>query len=97
MKSFRYLAAALLAFIIWGFFSLAIRPLAGYASLDILFFRVFIGVTLMMVIGVFARRAAWKETIQLFRKMTPRNGATGGSLPPEEALCSPLTGFSSSM
>jgi len=71
MKSFRYLAAALLAFIIWGFFSLAIRPLAGYASLDILFFRVFISVTLMMVIGVFARRAAWKETIQLFRKMTP--------------------------
>ncbi|MDF2380321.1 EamA family transporter [Nostoc ellipsosporum NOK] len=87
MKSYRYLAAALLAFIIWGFFSLAVRPLAGYASLDILFFRVFISVTLMMIIGVIARRAAWRETLRSFRNMTPaerRNwwlvSAGGGAL-----------------
>lgn len=69
MKSFRYLAAALLAFIIWGFFSFAIRPLAGYASLDILFFRVFICVTLMLVIGIVARRSVWRQTVQMYREM----------------------------
>jgi chloramphenicol-sensitive protein RarD len=48
----RYYIAALAAFVIWGFFSLALKPIAAYASLDILFYRVFLAATMMLVILV---------------------------------------------
>jgi len=47
MKNTTHYLAAISAFTIWGFFSLVLRPLAIYSSLDILFFRVFVSATLM--------------------------------------------------
>ncbi len=56
MKQSKYYLAAFFAFFIWGFFSLALKPLHNYASLDILFYRVFFSVVLMVFINIAFRR-----------------------------------------
>lgn len=68
MKISKYYLAALSAFIIWGFFSLALKPLHNYASLDILFYRVFCCAILMLVYNIVFR----KETIELTIKKLKR-------------------------
>jgi chloramphenicol-sensitive protein RarD len=56
MRLNKYYLSAFLAFFIWGFFSLALKPLHDYASLDILFYRVFFSVIIMLFINVVFRR-----------------------------------------
>lgn len=56
MKQTKYYLAAFFAFFIWGFFSLALKPLRNYASLDILFYRVFFSVVLMVFVNIAFRR-----------------------------------------
>ena len=55
MKFSKYYLAAFISFLIWGFFSLALKPLKDYASLDILFYRVFLCAVIMAVISLFVR------------------------------------------
>lgn len=69
MKSSMYYLAALTSFIIWGFFSLVLKPLAAYASLDILFYRVFLCAALMLVISLFFRRKAMTGAKNSFLQM----------------------------
>jgi chloramphenicol-sensitive protein RarD len=57
MKNTRYYAAAITAFIIWGFFSLVLKPLSIYPSLDILFYRVFFSAAIMLLFSSIVR---WK-------------------------------------
>jgi len=45
----KYLLAAITAFIIWGFFSLPLRPLQEYSSISILLFRVVFSIVLLLV------------------------------------------------
>lgn len=40
----------------WGFFSLALKPLHNYASLDILFYRIFFSVIVMLAINLVFRK-----------------------------------------
>lgn len=56
MQFNKYFVYALLSFIIWGFFSLALKPLHEYASLDILFYRVFFSTTLLLVLNFTLRK-----------------------------------------
>ncbi|RXK85670.1 EamA family transporter [Filimonas effusa] len=70
MKSSMYYLAALTSFVIWGFFSLVLKPLAAYASLDILFYRVFLCAALMLVISLFFRRKALTDAKAQFRDMS---------------------------
>jgi len=42
--------------VIWGFFSLALKPIHHYPSLDILFYRVFLSVLLISGVNLFLRR-----------------------------------------
>ncbi|HEU4496458.1 MAG TPA: EamA family transporter, partial [Flavobacterium sp.] len=70
MRLSKYYCAAIAAFVIWGFFSLALKPLHAYASLDILFYRVFLCVVLMLGINLFFRKKALRETREVFRNMT---------------------------
>jgi chloramphenicol-sensitive protein RarD len=72
MINVSYYLAAVAAFTIWGFFSLALRPLAGYSSADILFYRVFVSATLMLMVSVFLRRKVWVENRRLIGGMTAR-------------------------
>ncbi|MFY0482967.1 EamA family transporter [Flavobacterium sp. PLA-1-15] len=69
MKLTKYYLAAVLAFVIWGFFSLALKPLHNYPSLDILFYRLFFCVVLMMVISLGFRRKTITETAVHFKSL----------------------------
>ncbi|KQS31374.1 EamA family transporter [Dyadobacter sp. Leaf189] len=69
MKFSKYYLAAFISFVIWGFFSLALKPLAAYASLDILFYRVFLCAVIMAVISFFVRVKVLKENTRLLRAL----------------------------
>lgn len=68
----KYFLAALLAFIIWGFFSLALKPLTDYASLDILFFRVFIATAFLLGINLFFRKSVVIEAKKTFKELSKK-------------------------
>ncbi|WP_439580915.1 EamA family transporter [Dyadobacter bucti] len=71
MKFSKYYLAALVSFTIWGFFSLALKPLHDYASLDILFYRVFFCAVIMSVISLLGRTKVLKENITIFKNFSP--------------------------
>ncbi|KGO90653.1 permease [Flavobacterium suncheonense GH29-5 = DSM 17707] len=56
MRINKYYLAAITAFAMWGFFSLALKPIHHYPSLDILFYRVFLSVMLISAINLFIRK-----------------------------------------
>ena len=70
MKLTKYYLAAFFAFFIWGFFSLALKPLHNYPSLDIMFYRVFFSVVVMVLINLFFRRNVLRENWNHFSKMS---------------------------
>jgi len=65
----KYYAAAIVAYTLWGFFSLALRPLDAYASADILFYRVFSCAILMLLIVALFRRNKLKQAMQHFKSL----------------------------
>ena len=69
MKFSKYYLIAFISFVIWGFFSLALKPLKAYPSLDILFYRVFVCAVIMAFISLFVRAKVLKENIAKFRAM----------------------------
>lgn len=69
MKFNKFYFAAFLAFFIWGFFSLALKPIQHYASLDILFYRVFFSVVLMLIVNLSFRKKVVQEDWELFKNM----------------------------
>ncbi|THF51531.1 EamA family transporter [Flavobacterium supellecticarium] len=73
MKATKYYLAAFVAFLIWGFFSLGLKPIHDYPSLDILFYRVFLGVVLMSLINIVFRRSIIKKDWTNFKNMLPNH------------------------
>ena len=71
MKFSKYYVIAFISFVIWGFFSLAIKPLHQYPSIDILFYRVFLCGIIMAVISFVLRRKVLKDNIVVFKNMPP--------------------------
>lgn len=69
MKFSKYYLVAFISFLIWGFFSLALKPLKGYPSLDILFYRVFMCAAVMAVISLFVRVKVLKDSVRAFQAM----------------------------
>lgn len=65
----KYFLAAFSAFPIWGFFSLALKPLTNYPSLDILFFRVFIATLFLLLINLFFRKKILLEAKRTFLQL----------------------------
>jgi len=70
MKFSKYYLVAFLSFMIWGFFSLALKPLHNYPSLDILFYRVFLCAVIMLIITLFIRVGVLKQNIGFFKAMS---------------------------
>lgn len=73
---YKYYLAAATAFTIWGLFSFALKPLHQYPSPDILFYRIFFCVVLMVVTNLLFRRkkiTETKKTIALLKPDTRRN------------------------
>lgn len=76
MKFSKYYLIAFISFVIWGFFSLALKPLRSYPSLDILFYRVFSCAVIMVFISLFLRVKVLKENIAAFKKMPSKQKKT---------------------
>jgi chloramphenicol-sensitive protein RarD len=69
LNTTKYYLAAITAYAVWGFFSLVLKPLHAYSSVDILFYRVFSCALLMLLINFLFRREKCRETFQLFKQM----------------------------
>lgn len=77
MKLIQYYLAAFFAFFIWGFFSLALKPLDNYPSLDIMFYRVFFSVVVMVLVKLIFRRNVILKNWNHFSKMSQeKKGST---------------------
>jgi chloramphenicol-sensitive protein RarD len=70
MKTTKYYLAAITCFAIWGFFSLALKPIHDYPSLDILFYRVFSCSILMLLIVFAFKRKKVTETVTIFKALS---------------------------
>lgn len=68
----KYFLAALSSFVIWGFFSLALKPLHNYPSLDILFYRVFFATVLLLLISGFLRRKVVVRDKEMLLQLTTK-------------------------
>ena len=70
MKTTKYYIAAITCFVIWGFFSLALKPIHEYPSLDILFYRVFSCSILMLLIVFAFKKKKVTETFTIFKALS---------------------------
>ncbi|MCX8531581.1 EamA family transporter [Chryseobacterium luquanense] len=70
MKNLKYYLAAIIAFSLWGTFSLVLKPLHLYASLDILFYRVFSCAIIMTVVTVLFRRLKVEDNLKYFKTLS---------------------------
>lgn len=70
MKNLKYYLAAITAFSLWGTFSLVLKPLHSYASLDILFYRVFSCAIIMTFVTVLFRRLKLKDNLKYFKTLS---------------------------
>jgi chloramphenicol-sensitive protein RarD len=71
MNNRKHYIAAVSAFVIWGFFTIPLRALQGYAAGEILYFRILFSLAvLVIVIGGF-RRDALKKDISFLRNFSP--------------------------
>ena len=71
MKSkFKYYAAAFSSFIIWGFISFCLKPLHIYASLDILFYRIFFSAAIISVVTFIFRSKNFREQLSVFKNLS---------------------------
>lgn len=69
MKELKHYLAAITAFTTWGFFSLVLKPIHAYPSVDILFYRVFLCSILMIGISLLFKRQQLKETVATFKNL----------------------------
>ena len=61
------------AFIIWGLFSLPLKAIENYASLDILLSRVLMASVLILAISLLFRRKISLENLRIFKSLNPQN------------------------
>jgi chloramphenicol-sensitive protein RarD len=73
MNNQKHYAAAISAFVIWGFFSIPLRQLQDYSAGEILYFRILFSLgILILVVGLF-RRQSLKRNIESLKVMAPKN------------------------
>lgn len=70
---FKYYAAALFSFMVWGAFSLLLRPLAGFPALDILLYRVAFAAIIIVFVSALFRFKTTKENIKLIISLSQRD------------------------
>lgn len=72
MRFSKHYLAAIASFIIWGFISFGLKPIHDYPSADILFYRIFFCVALMVLLNLIFGRKKIKTTIAIFKGMTAK-------------------------
>lgn len=73
MNNLKYYLAAILAFSIWGTFSLVLKPLHSYSSLDILFYRVFSCAIIMTIVSIAFKREKIKNNVIFFKSLPKKS------------------------
>jgi chloramphenicol-sensitive protein RarD len=73
MRNVKYYLAAVTACTIWGFFSFVLRPLAGWSSVDILFYRVFTSAALLFITSAALRTGVWKISRESYIAKSPHD------------------------
>lgn len=73
MDNRKHYAAAISAFVVWGFFSLPLRALKGFTAGEILYFRIAFAVMILLIILFGFRRAKWKMDIDRFKSLVPKD------------------------
>jgi chloramphenicol-sensitive protein RarD len=72
LNNSKYYLAAIVAYVIWGFFSLVLKPLVAYPSVDILFYRVFSCAILMLVVVALFKRQAFKDALTTYKVLSTK-------------------------
>lgn len=73
MNNLKYYLAAITAFSLWGTFSLVLKPLHSYPSLDILFYRVFSCAVIMTLVTVLFRNVKLRNNLNNFKNLIPKD------------------------
>lgn len=68
----RHYLAAISAYIIWGMFSLVLRPIRSHAPIDILFYRILCCLGLAFLVLLLFRRESVAASRDMFRALPPR-------------------------
>lgn len=68
-----FYAAAIAAFVIWGFIPFPLKALAAYPSGQILYFRVMLSVAMLLVISLAFRRRQLREAVAQVKNALPRD------------------------
>lgn len=69
MNNRTHYAAAIAAFVIWGFFSIPLRALQQYSAGEILFFRILFSLLVLLIIILGFKRAALKENLLALKSL----------------------------
>jgi chloramphenicol-sensitive protein RarD len=69
MRTSRHYSAAILAFVIWGFFPIPLRWIQSYSPGEILFFRILLSLATLALIISTVRRRALLTDFRLFREL----------------------------
>lgn len=72
LNNLRYYLAAILAFSLWGTFSLVLKPLHSYASSDILFYRVFSCALIMSLFSILFKREKLRQNLNYFKSISQK-------------------------
>lgn len=73
MNNLKYYLAAITAFSLWGTFSLVLKPLHSYPSLDILFYRVFSCALIMTLVTVLFRKVKLRNNVNYFKNLISKD------------------------
>jgi chloramphenicol-sensitive protein RarD len=69
MSNKKHYAAAITAFLIWGFFAIPLRSLNQYSAGDILYFRILLSLIVLLIIIIGFKRKAVRTDYALFRSL----------------------------
>lgn len=72
MNNQKHYAAAITAFVVWGFFSLPLRALKEYSAGEILYFRIVCSVLILLAILLIFRKAKLKQDFVLFKSFAAK-------------------------
>lgn len=62
---------------LWGFFSLALKPIAYVPSFDILFYRISFSAAIIVCFSVLFRRKILLKDVQVFKNLSPKDQKKG--------------------
>lgn len=73
MQNLKYYASAFIAFMLWGFFSLALKPISYVPSFDILFYRISFSAAIIACFTLLFRRQVFLNDLNVLKKISKKD------------------------